>query len=234
MVADIVGPAGDVESDSFANECTVEGRSRTGGVEGEDTVGPDTDGPCPDPPLWLIAVSYDRDLLPDPHTSGFPAHSRKKAFHPPSAPVTLKNQTEEARAAPKTAFANGAVLTTASVSTWEVDTRTATIGEAATITDCITVGRATPDITSDAALAAVTDGSPPLDRDTTLHTGDGTGEHNVTAVNDQTDATAAFYDATNDAQRGAGEGELGTSVDSRGTAAATTDSVTDARRARAA
>ena len=131
----------------------------------------------------LIAASYDRDSTPDPYTSGYSAHSRRKAFHAPTAAVTFNNPIGGARAAPKTAFANGAVPTTAAASTGGVDTRTATVGDAATITDYITVGQATPTVTCDTAPAAVTDGAPSLDRDATLDTGGGTGDHNVTAVN---------------------------------------------------
>ena len=62
---------------------------------------------------------------------------------------------------PKAAFAIGAVPTTAADSTLEVDTCTATIGDAATITDYNTVGQATLDVNCDTVPAADTDGSPP-------------------------------------------------------------------------
>ena len=193
-VADTVGPARDVEWGLFANGCAVESRRRIGDVDGEDIVAPATDGTCPDPrarSLMLITASYDRDSPPDPYTSGSSAHSRREAFHAPTAAVTPNNQNGGARAAPKTAFANRAVPPTAAASTGEVDTRTATVGDAATITDYITVGQVTPAATCDTAPAAVTDGAPPFDRDATLDTGGGAGDQNVTAVNDQTGAAAA-------------------------------------------
>ena len=190
-VADIVRPAGDVESGSFANGCTVESRRRTGDADGEDPVAPDTKGTCPNPPLGLIATRHDRDFPPDPYTSGFSAHSRRKAFHTPTAAVAPNNPTGGARAAPKTAFANGAVSTIAADFTGEVDARSATVGDAVTFTNYITVGKATPDVTCDTAPAAVTDAPPPLDGDAALDAGGGTGDHNTIAVNDQTGATAA-------------------------------------------
>ena len=167
-VTDIVGPAGDVKSGSFANGCTVESRSRTRDVDGEDTVAPDTDGNCPDPPLGLIVARYDRGSPPDLNTSGCSAHSRRKAFHAATAAVTSNNPTGGSRAALKTAFANGAVPTTAADSTGEVDTRTATVGDAATITDYVAVGQVSPDVTSEISPAAATDAPPPFDMDATL------------------------------------------------------------------
>ena len=153
-----------MESGSFANGRTVESRSRTGDVGGERIVAPDTDGTRPDSrfrSLGLIAASYDRNSPPDPCTSGFSAHSRRKAFHAPTAALASNNPTGGARAAPKTAFAGAAVPTTAAASTGEVDTRTAIVGDAATITDHIAVGQATADVTCDTAPAAVTDDAPP-------------------------------------------------------------------------
>ena len=73
-VTDIVGPAGDVESGSSANGCTVDSRRWTGDVDGQGTITSDTDGTCPDLPPGLIATRYDQYSPHDPHTSGFSAH----------------------------------------------------------------------------------------------------------------------------------------------------------------
>ena len=71
----------------------------------------------------------------------------------------------------------------------------------------------------------------PLTRDDTLDTGSGASARSVTEVNVQTGATAATKDVTGDTRRGARREELEIRPDSRvGAAAATTDSVTDARR----
>ena len=52
-----------------------------------------------------------------------------------------------------------------------VGARTATVGDAATSADYITVSQATPVITGDIATAAIADGYyPPLDRDATRYT----------------------------------------------------------------
>ena len=148
---------------SFVNGCVVASRRRTRDVDGQKPVAPGTEGTCPDPPPGLITTRYDRDSPLDLYTSGFSAHSRRKAFPAPTAAVTPNNPTGGAQAVPKTAFANDSVPTNAADSTGEVDTRTATVGDAVTFTDYITVGKATPDVTCTTTPAAIT-GAPPLPR----------------------------------------------------------------------
>ena len=112
----------------------------------------------------------------------------------------------------------------------KVGARLATIGDAATAADYITVCHATPDVTSDIVTAAAADGCPPLDKNATLHTGSGPGARSITEVSKQTGAVAATKAVTSDARGGAGGEEFGIRIDSRVTAVPTTDSVADARR----
>ena len=187
----------------------------------------------------LVAVSYDRDSPLDTYASGSAAHSGRKASHAPTAAVTAaagdayyvaNDATTGVRAAPKAASTDGAVSTTAAASTDEGNACIATVGDTATTTDYITVCQATPAVVCDIARASVADGGPPFDRDAALDTGDSASARYSTTVSDQTGATAATKDVTDDARRGPGREELGNRAHSKVATSATTDSVTDARR----
>lgn len=67
------------------------------------------------------------------------------------------------------------VLIAAAAPIGEVGACIATVGDAATTADYITIFQATPDVTNEIATAAVTNGCPPLDRDTMLDTGGSPG-----------------------------------------------------------
>lgn len=59
-----------------------------GAFDVEITAAPATDGTCIGPGtrlFVLISVSYNMDAASDPNTSGSAAHSRRKAFHAPTA-----------------------------------------------------------------------------------------------------------------------------------------------------
>ena len=134
----------------------------------------------------------------------------------------------------KAAFANGTVRATTTTSTAEVDTHTATIGDAATTTDYTAVCQANTTATCDTATALIADSAPPCGRGATLDTDGGAGTRNDIAISDQTGAIAATNNVTDDARKGAGWEEHGIRADSRVAAAATTDSVIDGRREQAA
>ena len=106
----------------------------------------------------------------------------------------------------------------------------AIVGDTTTTTGYITVGQATCAVRRDIAKEAGADGGPPFDRGATLDTGGGASCRNVTAVNDHTGETATIKHVTDDARRSARGKELEIHADSRVAAAATTDSVADARR----
>lgn len=186
-----------------------------------------------------IAASYDGYSPLDPCGRGSAAHSRKKA---PLAPLTTATttaggvyhtadgQTEGVRVACKEASSNGVIPAAAAASIGEVGACATTVGNVATAADCITLCQETPVVTASIATVAVADACLPLDRNATLGTGGGPGARIVTPISDQTRKIAATKAVISDARGGLEGRSFGTRVDSRTVAAATTDSVADARR----
>ena len=184
-------------------------------------------------------VSVIKRLPLDPYASGSAARSRRKASNAPTAAVAAaagdayqiaNDATGGVRGAPKAASADGAFPTTAVASVGEGDAQIAIGGDTATTADYITVCQATPAVICDMDRAAGDDGSTPFDSDANLDTGSGASSPSISAVSDQTSATATTKDVTDDARRCVRGEELGIHADSRVASAVTTDSVTVARR----
>ena len=80
---------------------------------------------------------------------------------PPQPQLRPTTRPEEPEPRPRQSSQKRVAPTTAAESIGEVDTRTASVGDATTFTDYITVGKATADATCGIAPAAVTDAPPP-------------------------------------------------------------------------
>lgn len=107
-----------------------------------------------------------------------PPTSAGGAYH------TANAATGDVQVASEAFFASGVVPTAAAASIGEFGTRTATVGDASTAANYITVCHATPDATCAIVTAVVVDGWPLLDINAVLDTGGGPGSRSVTAVTD--------------------------------------------------
>ena len=189
----------------------TQSREKAGLDDAEGSAAPATDGTCTGPRaklLVLLAIRQYGHSPPDPCGSESATRSRKKTSHAPRAVAavtrggayqTAYGATGGVQVASKEAFAYGAVPTAT----------TASVGDAASTADCVTVFQATPDATSEIPTAVVADCCAPLDRDATFGTGGGPGARRVTDISDQASAVTATKAVIDDVRGGAGEEDFG-------------------------